>query len=451
MTRFMATHLLSFALAGLAFTGAAQATTAPATKPAPSAAEVQRMQWFKDAKLGIFIHWGIYAVDGIDESWSFFNGKISYPDYMKQLHGFTAAQYDPQAWADLIKRSGARYAVLTTRHHDGVALWDSAQGINVVKDTPAGRDLIGPFVQALRKDDLKVGLYYSLADWSSPDYDVFTRKEKRYTSDPKRWQRFVGYYQGQLRELSKRYRPDLIWFDGDWEHTAKEWQADQTRDMLRGYNPQVVLNSRLPDNGDYATPEQGPPISRPAAKYWELCLTTNDSWGYQQRDHNFKTPTQVIDLFVDTIGMGGNLLLDIGARADGTIPQEQVDILDALGQWIHKYPQAIYGSDAGVPKDYYAGSSTLSADHRTLYLFVDGKPNGPVLVKGLANKVVDARLLGSNANLKTQLIGNSVNIPGLLYLDLAGQTLDPQMSVIALQLDGPLKLFKKPFDSTTGS
>lgn len=448
MKKTIAKQILCMALAGLSFTVAAQAA---APKPAPSAADAQRMQWFKDAKLGIFIHWGIYAVDGIDESWSFFNGKISYPDYMKQLHGFTAAHYDPQAWADLIKRSGARYAVLTTRHHDGVALWDSAQGINVVKDTPAGRDLVGPFVQALRKDDLKVGLYYSLADWSSPDYDVFTRTQKRYSNDPVRWQRFVSYYQGQLRELSQRYHPDLFWFDGDWEHSAKEWKADQTRDMLRGYNPQVILNSRLPDNGDYATPEQGPPITRPAAKYWELCLTTNDSWGYQQHDHDFKTPTQVIGLFADTIGMGGNLLLDIGARADGTIPQEQVAILDALGHWVHQYPQAIYGTEAGVPKDYYSGPSTLSADHRTLYLFVDGKPNGPVLVKGLMNKVLDARLLNNHASVKTQLIGNSVNIPGLLYIDLGGQPLDPQMSVIALQLDGPLKLFRKPYDATTGS
>ena len=447
MKKSAAKRLLFTVLAGLSFAGSAQ-TTAP--ESVPSAAEVQRMQWFKEAKLGIFIHWGIYAVDGIDESWSFFNGKISYPDYMKQLHGFTAAHYDPRAWADLIKRSGARYAVLTTRHHDGVALWDSTQGINVVKDTPAGRDLVGPFVQALRKDGLKVGLYYSLADWSSPDYDVFTREEKRYSNDPVRWQRFVSYYQGQLRELSQRYHPDLFWFDGDWEHTAQEWQADKTREMLRNNNPQVILNARLPGNGDYATPEQGPPITRPAATYWELCLTTNDSWGYQQRDHDFKTPTQVIGLFADTIGMGGNLLLDIGARADGTIPQEQVDILDALGRWIHQYPQAIYGTDAGVPKDYYSGPNTLSADHRTLYLFVDGKPNGPILVKGLMNKVVDARLLGSNIALKTQLIGNAVNVPGLLYIDLAGQTLDPQMSVVALQLDGPLKLYKKPADATSG-
>ncbi|HWX65329.1 MAG TPA: alpha-L-fucosidase [Rhodanobacter sp.] len=423
-------------LLGLACMTSAAAISAPAA-PAGPVAQAQRMQWFKDAKLGIFIHWGIYSVNGIDESWSFFNGKISYPDYMKQLHGFTAAHYDPQAWADLIRQSGARYTVLTSRHHDGVALWDSAQGINVVKDTPAARDLLGPFVNALRKDDIKVGLYYSLADWSSPDYDVFTRKEKRYTNDPVRWKRFVAYYQGQLRELSQRYNPDLFWFDGDWEHTAQQWQAANVRTMLLARNPNAILNSRLTGNGDYATPEQGVPLARPNAKYWELCLTTNDSWGYQPQDHNFKTPTQVIGLLADTASMGGNLLLDIGPRADGSMQPEQVAILQALGKWLGKHGAAIYGTDAGLPKDYYYGPSTLSADHRTLYLFLSGKPNGPVMLKGLKNTVLHASMLGSGETLKIQVIGNSVDAPSLLYIDASAATFDPQMSVIALQLDGP--------------
>jgi alpha-L-fucosidase len=429
------TWLLSLLLALPTASGAAT-TKQVAPMQADTPAQAARMQWFKDAKLGIFIHWGIYSVNGIGESWSFFNGEIPYPDYMKQLHGFTAAHYDPQAWADLIRQSGARYAVLTSRHHDGVALWDSAQGINVVKDTPAGRDLIGPFAQALRKDGIKVGLYYSLADWSSPDYDVFTRKQKRYTNDPVRWKRFVAYYQGQLRELSQRYNPDLFWFDGDWEHTAAQWQAASVRRMLLAHNPNAILNARLTGNGDYATPEQGVPLARPNAKYWELCLTTNDSWGYQPKDHDFKTPTQVIGLLADTASMGGNLLLDIGPRADGSMQPEQVAILKSLGQWLEKHGAAIYGTDAGLAKDYYYGPSTLSADHRTLYLFLSGKPNGPVMVKGLKNKVLHASMLGSGETLKTQVIGNSVDAPSLLYVDAAGAAFDPQMSVIALQLDG---------------
>jgi len=156
--------------------------------------KAERMQWFSDARLGIFIHWGIYAVNGIDESWSFFNGYIPYNDYMYQLKSFTADKYNPEEWASLIKESGARYAVITSKHHDGVALWDSRYGdLNVVDKTPAGRDLIAPFVKELRKKKLKVGLYYSLLDWSHPDYPNFTREIKRYEDDPVRHDSFIEF------------------------------------------------------------------------------------------------------------------------------------------------------------------------------------------------------------------------------------------------------------------
>ncbi|MDP4206758.1 MAG: alpha-L-fucosidase, partial [Bacteroidota bacterium] len=181
----------------------------------------QRMEWFRDAKLGVFIHWGIYSVKGIDESWSFYNNYISYPDYMKQLKGFTASNYKPEEWVRLIKESGAQYAVLTTKHHDGVALWDTkCSDLNVVKKSPAKRDLVAPFVSELRKNNLKVGLYYSLLDWSHPDYPNWTKTEKRYEKDSVRWDRFVKFDFCQLEELSKQFKPDLYWFDGDWEQSA---------------------------------------------------------------------------------------------------------------------------------------------------------------------------------------------------------------------------------------
>ncbi|MBU6478598.1 MAG: alpha-L-fucosidase, partial [Xanthomonadaceae bacterium] len=310
------------------------AATAASDTDAQAAAKAARMQWFADAKFGIFIHYGIYDVDGVEESWSFFDEKIPYADYMQQLKGFTAAHYDPQAWADLIKASGAKYAVLTSKHHDGVALWETKQGLNVVKDTPAHRDLVAPFVKALRKDGLKVGLYYSLIDWSSPDYPAFTKTRTRYEikNDPARWNRFVVYYQSQLRDLMDRYNPDLYWFDGGWEHSAAEWHSRQTRDMIFAHNPNAIINSRLPGYGDYGTPEQGVPIRRPPDKYWELCMTINNSWGWQPQDHDFKTPDELIRILADTLGMGGNLLLDIGPRADGTIPQEEVSTLKEIGR-----------------------------------------------------------------------------------------------------------------------
>ncbi|PNS08710.1 alpha-L-fucosidase [Solilutibacter silvestris] len=442
------------AIATLAPLTAAAENPAPAPPVETAAHKAERMQWFADAKLGIFIHWGIYAVNGIDESWSFFNGKISHADYMKQLAGFSASNYNAQAWADAIKRSGARYAVLTTRHHDGVALWDSKQGINVVRESPAKRDLVGPFVKALRKDDLKVGLYYSLPDWSYSDYDVFTRKEKRYDSkqDPARWQRYLDYYQGQIADLQHRYNPDLVWFDGDWEHSASEWQSPKLRADMRARNPHIIINSRLNEYGDYATPELGLPVLKPAQPYWELCLTMNKSWGYQPRDNDYKTPNQVLQIFVQTIAMGGNLLLDIGPKPDGSIDPRQTDILAALGRWTGKHAEAIYGSHAGIGLDHYAGASTLSKDRKTIYLFLTGQPNGDVLVKGLVNKVVRARVIGGGQAVATKVVGKYdwSKQPGLLFLTVPRAAIDRDITVIALELDAPVKLYEeesKPIES----
>jgi len=172
----------------------------------------EKMQWFKDAKLGIFIHWGLYSVNGIDESWSFFNGYISHTDYLKQTNGFTAKNHNAQAWAELIKKSGAKYSVITSKHHDGFALWDSKFGdFNAAKHSKAKQDVLSPFVKALRDQGLKAGIYYSLPDWSYSDYTHFIRDSVRYTiaKQPKRWQKFLKVYQGKLKELSEAYNPDL--------------------------------------------------------------------------------------------------------------------------------------------------------------------------------------------------------------------------------------------------
>jgi alpha-L-fucosidase len=404
----------------------------------------ERMQWFDDAKLGIFIHWGIYAVDGISESWSFYNGYISHEDYMKQLNGFTAKKYNPEYWADLISKSGAKYAVITSKHHDGVALFNTKfDHYNTTDNTPAKADVIDPFVKELRKKDVKVGLYYSLIDWSYPDYPAFTRIEKRYTDDPKRWEEFCELNLGQIKEISKQYNPDLIWFDGDWEHSAEEWKSTEIVDILRKKNPNIIINSRLQGHGDYATPEQGLPVVRPLDRYWELCMTMNDSWGYQRHDNNYKSANQIIRIFIDCIEKGGNLLLDIGPKADGTIPKEQVEILEELGRWNKKHYAAVFESIAGIDKCHYYGATTLSNDKTILYLFVDNKPNGPIVVRGLKNKVNRAWVLGEGTILDTQVVGKQYwsQIPGILYIDVPEDVLDEQVTVIAVLLDGPVDLY----------
>lgn len=406
---------------------------------------LKKMEWFADAKLGIFIHWGIYAVNGIDESWSFFNGYISHEDYLKQLEGFSAEQYKPKEWAKLIKKSGARYTVITSKHHDGVALWDSDFGeLNTANQAKVGKDVLTPFTRAARKEGLKLGIYFSLPDWSSDLYTHFKTDEKRYhiKDEPQRWNDFQDMMQGQLDELSKNYSPDLWWFDGDWEHNAQDWRAAAIRQKLLADNSNAIINSRLAGYGDYETPEQGVPLFRPDSDFWELCMTMNDSWGFQGNDQNYKTPNQIIRIFVDCISMGGNLLLDVGPKADGTIPQEQVDILEALGRWTSKHEEAIYGSKAGIPTNYYHGPSTLSKDKKTLYLFVPHQPKGPLVVRGLKNKVNRIRVVGNGTKL-TQQVHNKPywsSKPGLLYIDVPADVLDEQVTVIALQLDGVIDL-----------
>jgi len=420
-----------------------QATSAQA----PSEPLDSKMQWFTDAKLGIFIHWGIYSVKGIDESWSFHNRKISWKDYMAQLNGFNGKAYDPEAWASLIKESGARYAVLTTKHHDGVALWDTKEKhYDVVDNTPARRDLVAPFFSALRKRGIKAGAYYSLIDWSHPDYTGFLKDSGRYTlaDDTARWARFSRFNTAQLKEVSEKFNPDLWWFDGDWEHSAAEWDAPGIRKMLLSKNPAAILNGRLQGFGDYATPEQNFPITRPAEKAWELCMTTNNNWGYQPLDTNWKTPYEVITIFADAISNGGNLLLDMGPRADGSIPEPQVHVLKELGAWNKKHGEAVFASQPGLPQGHFYGPSTLSKDSSTLYLFLPGNVSGPVVLRGLVSAIKSAHVVGSETTLRPKIVGKISwsHVPGLVYIDVPAKAQDKYMTVLKLKLDGPVKLYR---------
>jgi alpha-L-fucosidase len=405
----------------------------------------ERMQWFRDARLGIFIHWGIYAVNGIDESWSFYNGYISWNDYMNQLTGFTAAGYKPDDWASLIKESGAKYAVITSKHHDGVALWDTKMGeLSVVKKTPAGKDLVNPFVKALRSNGLKVGIYYSLLDWSNADYPNFTKNLKRYENDSLKWKRFDSFNHGQIDELGKNFNPDLWWFDGDWEQTAEKWRAPEIRKAILDRNPAAIINSRLQGYGDYATPEQGLPVNPPKDKYWELCMTINDSWGYQQNDKEFKSPGQIIKIFAECLSKGGNMLLDIGPKADGTIPAEEVFVLKELGKWTKKHSEAIYGTRGGLPAGYFYGPSTISKDSTMLYLFIHGNPEGQLMLEGIKNKINRIYVVGNGTKLswKEYLKPYWSSNAGLVFIDVPDMVLDEYITVLAVVLDGKLQIQK---------
>ncbi|MFE4533478.1 alpha-L-fucosidase [Streptomyces scopuliridis] len=415
--------------------------------------------WFSDAKLGIFLHYGIYAVDGVPESWSFYTGQVPHERYMRQLDGFTASRYDPGSWAELFVRAGARYAVLTARHHDGVALWDTDRsGLSVPARTPAGRDLVAGYADALREHGLKVGLYYSHSDWNHPDYASVLHPDpdprmadlrtNRFVApadgveDLDAWARFLAYRDAQVGELVGRYRPDLLWFDGEWERDEAQWGMRELSELILSLAPETVLNARMLSYGDYATPEQGIPVVPPDGP-WELCLTVNDSWGFQHDDHRHKSVRQLVRYFTETIGMGGNLLLGVGPREDGTIPAEQVDRLEGLGAWIGRHSPAVYGTVAGLPAGHHYGPSTLSADRRTLYLVCFDTPRESVAVRGVRNAVRGVRVLGTGAELDHRVVGGLHEVPGVLWIDAprAGDV-DEHATVLAVELDGELDLYQ---------
>ena len=367
---------------------------------------------------------------------------------MKQSEAFTAEKYDPALWARLIRESGARYTVITTKHHDGFALWDTKAGdVSAVKSSPAGRDLIAPFAEEVRKQGVRLGFYYSFIDWPRDDYPVVYRNgpdRYRIADEPKRWQHFVDFNFAQLRELNDTWKPDLYWFDGDWEHSAEEWHAAEIVAMLRKTNPDVVINSRIQGHGDYDTPELGVPVVRPESKWWETCMTMNDSWGYRTDDTDYKSPMTLLRMLVDCISLGGNLLLDIGPRADGTIPDEQVAILKEFGRWTSKHAEAIYDTRAGIPAGHVAGYTALNLPGDVLYVYLPYRPNESVEVKGLKSRIKRVRVVGTDRELDWKLY-NDISwseVPGVYYIQVPDEVLDERITVLALELEEPVRLYR---------
>ena len=412
-------------------------------------------EWFKKAKLGVFIHYGIYAVGDVSESWSFHNGNISYEDYMKQCEGFTASNYDPKAWAELFKKAGAQYVVMTSKHHDGVALFDTKYSdLNVVKKTPAGKDLVKGYTEAVREAGMKVGIYFSLIDWSDPRYrsvypegedpkdhlkDVFATPAGG-PEDPEKWEEFLKFNNDQMHELMTNYgKIDLLWFDGDWERSAKQWKAKEFKAYLESMNPEVVVNSRLRGYGDYETPEQGIPLRGPEG-VWEFCTTINTSWGYRPSDNDYKTSKQVIRMFCDCLTLGGKMLLDVGPKEDGTLDERQVKILEDLGTFIHDNEEAIYETEKGISYDHFLGGSTLSADKKVLYLFVYDKPSENLCVKGIKTPVKKVSVLHTGEELSFSYTGSRPwsGIPGTLWIRADQMKEHPLVTVLKVELEGEI-------------
>jgi alpha-L-fucosidase len=358
--------------------------------------------WFDEARFGLFVHWDHASQQGLELSWPLVGGIPVLPHLrpvsVEQYHA-SAATFDPQAWdpkglAGAARRAGMGYAVLTTKHHSGYCLWPTETSDWSIVRSPYPGDIVGEFADAMRSEGLRVGLYFSLSDWHHPDYPAFTEADKPYVlgmSPPmppaEQWQRFLDVMFAQVRELLTNYgRIDVLWFDGGWERPT-EWRAAELEAMIRQLQPDILINDRLPGFGDFSTPEQFIPPTPPGGR-WETCLTMNESWGYNPEDGHYKTERALIHTLCEVAGRGGNLLLNVSPRGDGSLPPEQDERLAAIGRWMADHHRAIVGTQPGLEPWQFYGPSTRAGS--TVYLHLLYRPYDTVTVRGVPVRRVRA-------------------------------------------------------------
>ena len=362
-----------------------------------TATRTERMKWWHEAKFGMFIHWGLYSVIGQHE-WAKEVEGIPLEQYEQLAHAFKPKPNAARDWARLAKQAGQKYMVMTTKHHEGFCHWDSKlTDYNAMKQGP-GRDLVREFVDAARAEGLRVGFYYSLMDWHHPDGATCK-------TDPAARKRFVEYTHGLIRELLTNYgKIDVLWYDVDWPLTAAEWESERMNRMVFELQPEIIVNNRNGLDGDFSTPEQNIEASA-EGRAWESCMTLNDSWGFNRGDDAWKTPKKIVTNLSECAGGGGNYLLNIGPKPDGSIPEETVAVLASVGKWLETNGKGVYGTERGL----FGWNSNANYTRRgkTLYIhqqYWPGhtpaaeaipffKPEVVIAIGGLQAKVKSARLL----------------------------------------------------------
>lgn len=360
-------------------------------------------QWFTQDKYGVFIHWCIdNPPKAITE-----NNKDYAAKARENAKTFTANRYNPEEWAAMFKNWGARYAVLTTKHHIGFALFDSPRSkFTAKKSSPARRDVLLAYCEAMRKEGLKVGLYFSLPDRSHPLYNSLKFKEDGKSldsaaSDLKKWKQFTDDMLFEVSHLCRSYgKIDLFWFDGDWERSAEQWRSFQIMDTVKKYQPWAVVNNRLRHRelGDYSTPEMVIPMKAPTGyPAWELCTTLGYNWDGGDAYKHLKEPEELVQILMHTIGLGGNLLLNVAPEMSGQISKEQQEKMDALGQWIKTNAEAIFGAEKGLPPGHFDGPSTRKANK--LYLYVPPGRTGKLVLKNVSGEIESAIIVGDQVAL----------------------------------------------------
>ena len=360
-------------------------------------------EWFVQARFGLFVHWGIYAVPGRHE-WVQSREKIATEDYQEYFEHFDPDLYDPVQWARDAKRAGMKYAVLTSKHHDGFAMWDSALTDFKVTNTPAGRDLLKEFVDAFRAEGIKIGFYHSVVDWYHQDYTLDQTHPSR-DEDPASFNagrdmsRYRAFLHGQVQELLTNYGTiDIMWFD--WTPPQKsraDWDSEALAALVRELQPGIILNDRIdyPDSADFVTPEEYQATSWPERDgkrvVWETCQTLNGSWGYDRDNLNWKSPELLVQLLIDTVSKGGNLLLNVGPTARGEFEPTAKRTLAAIGEWMHQHSRAIYGATAAEEPAPVDCRLTRRGDR--LYVHVFSWPLRHIHLTGFAGRVDYAQFL----------------------------------------------------------
>lgn len=413
------------------------------------AAYEKRMQWFVQARFGMFIHWGLYAVPARGE-WVRSNERMPEEKYMPFFREFDPSAADPKAWVQAAKEAGMGYVILTAKHHDGFCLFDSELTDFKSTNTPMGRDIVREFLEAGREAGLKVGLYYSLIDWHHPDFPHHGDRYHPMRSDPaasneeRDFERYLAYMHGQVKELCTRYgRLDVLWFDFSYNQLRGEaWRANELADMVRTLQPGILLNNRLevsgegfgslaqgepaPCHGDFVSPERmAPPegLFDPQGRplYWETCTTMNHSWGYCAGDTWYKPAPLLLKKLVECVSKGGNFLLNVGPDGNGRIPRQAMDTLKYLGQWMQINGESIRGcGPSGMEKPEWG---RITRRENVLYLHIYENALGPLPLYGIpAEKIRAMRLLQDGREIPLSVSWVHSDYPDMAFADLG---LDP--------------------------
>ncbi len=439
---------------------AASIALSPADTPDP------KLNWWRDARFGMFIHWGLYAVpagtwkdkgSGHAE-WIRTTAQIPLEEYDKFVSEFNPVLFDADAWCEMANDAGMGYIVITSKHHDGFCLFDSKHTNFDIMSTPFKRDIMAELAEAAPRHDVRMSWYHSIMDWHHPDYLPRRGWEKDRTVDGADMQRFRTYLHGQVEELLTNYGPiGIMWFDGEWEST---WRGSYGRELYEhciSLQPDVIVNNRLGARGgmegmtgmegyaggyggDYMTPEQEIPDAVANGIDWETCMTMNDRWGYNLHDKNFKSTTDLLKKLADIVSKSGNFLLNIGPKADGTFPEESIERLSEIGDWMDINAEAVHGT-VGSPfasLEWGRATQKFHDESTTLYLHVfDWPKDGKLVIPGLAGTVLGAKVLGGSST--TFSVGQ-----GEVIVDLPSNMPNKHIGVVAVEVQGKPVIYAPP-------